>query len=227
MGRSPDAPTRGRRDAYFTASFEVAKRLSEGRGEEAIDVLARELERVRESGDASGSSRFLLSQIALCQARMGQNEAAGHSLEELEEELPKEPETALILAEGWLLLLDKSERAAEHAATALRWAEDEGENSLEFVARARNLLARALLAGGDLVGAFAAWESCPLPAWRVGVSLIEAGYDTAEVRRVLESSLPQHVAYEQEQGAAAVASADRVRRLISWIDAGCPRSPSA
>ena len=37
-----DAPTRRRVDAYFAASVEVARRLAEGRGSEAIAVLRAE-----------------------------------------------------------------------------------------------------------------------------------------------------------------------------------------
>ena len=44
MSRSPDVPARRRSDAYFAASFEVARRLAEGRGEEAVGVLRRELD---------------------------------------------------------------------------------------------------------------------------------------------------------------------------------------
>jgi tetratricopeptide (TPR) repeat protein len=223
MTRSPESPARRRAEAYFTASYEVARRLAEGQGDEAIGVLRKELDRVRESSETVGQ-RFLLSQIALCHARMGQRDTAREVLEEMEESLPREPDTAILLAEGYLLLLENGERASHHAALALQWAEGAGEATAELNSRAHNLMARALLLGGDLTGAFGAWQTCELPNWRVAVELIEAGYQANEVRRVLVDSLPRHEEHEREQGSVAVATADRIRRLIAWIDAGCPRA---
>ncbi|MBP7146608.1 MAG: hypothetical protein KBD01_03620 [Acidobacteria bacterium] len=225
MSPSPDTPTRRRVDAYFSASFEVARRLSEGRGDEAIAVLRRELDRTRDADDVPGR-RFLLSQIALCHSRMNQPEAARLALEEMEEELPQEAETALLLAEGYLLLLGNADRASHHAALALQWAEEEVDNAPVLVSRAHALMARALLATGDLLGAFGAWQSSPLPDWRVAVELIEAGYNPGQIRQSLAESLPRHQEHERSVGSAAVASTDQVRRLIMWIDAGCPRRPS-
>lgn len=222
MSRSPDAPARRRSDAYFTASFEVARRLAEGRGDEAILVLRRELDRTSDTEDASGR-RFLLSQIALCHARMENPAEAQKVLEEMEEELPQEAETALLLAEGYLLLLHNSDRASHHAALALTWAEEEVEQAPELVSRAHTLMARALLAANDTVGAFGAWEACPLPDWRVAVELLEAGYSAPKVRQVLSEALPRHQEHERKYGPAAVATSDQIRRLILWIDAGCPR----
>ena len=140
MSRSPDVPARRRSDAYFAASFEVHRRLAEGRGEEAVGVLRRELDRTRTSDDYAGR-RFLLSQIAVCHSRMGQNEAALRALEEMEEELPQEAETALLLAEGYLLLLGNPERASHHAALALQLAEEETEQAPEITSRAREFVA--------------------------------------------------------------------------------------
>lgn len=217
-----DAPARRRVDAYFAASVEVARRLAEGRGEEAIAVLRRELERTRNTDDEAGR-RFLLSQIALCYARMNDAQSAGRVLEEMEDELPHEAETALLLAEGYLLLLDNPERASHHAALALQWAEEEVEGAPELVSRAHSLMARALLHNSDLLGAFGAWHAAPLPDWRVAVELIEAGHDPAAVRTVLVEALPRHIENERRGGASAVAATDQIRRLIAWIDAGCPR----
>ncbi|MCU0231246.1 MAG: hypothetical protein MUC67_07690 [Acidobacteria bacterium] len=225
MSRSPDVPARRRTDAYFAASFEVARRLAEGRGGEAVGVLRRELDRTRASDDAAGR-RFLLSQIALCHSRMGQNEAVLRALEEMEEDLPQEAETALLLAEGYLLLLGNPERASHHAALALQWAEEESEQAPEVTSRAHTLMARALMAGSDLLGAFGAWSASPLPDWRVAVELIEAGYNPHKVRDVLAEALPRHIDNERRHGAGAVASSDQVRRLIMWIDGGCQRKPS-
>lgn len=225
MSRSPDVPARRRTDAYFAASFEVARRLAEGRGEEAVSVLRRELERTENLDDFAGR-RFLLSQIALCYSRMGQNEAVLKILEEMEEELPHEAETALLLAEGYLLLLGNPERASHHAALALQFSEEESEQAPETASRAHTLMARALLAGSDLLGAFGAWAASPLPDWRVAVELIEAGYNPHKVRDVLAESLPRHLDSERRIGAGAVASSDQVRRLIMWIDGGCQRKPS-
>lgn len=224
MCPSPDAPTRRRVDAYFAASVEVARRLAEGRGAEAIAVLRRELDRTQDGDDFSGR-RFLMSQIALCHARMNDNVSAQNVLEEMEEELPQEAETALLLAEGYLLLLDNPERASHHAALALQWAEEEVEGAPELISRAHALMARALLRSSDLLGAFGAWQGSPLPDWRVGVELIEAGYDPARVRSVLAEALPRHVEHERRAGAAAVAATDQIQRLLAWIDAGCPRRP--
>lgn len=221
MSRSPNAPARRRSDAYFTASFEVARRLAEGRGEEAVAVLRKELQRVQEAGESTGI-RFLLSQIALCWAKMGRKDEAEVTLQEMESALPHDPETALLLAEGYLLLLGMGERASHHAGLALKWAEELGNDTPELLSKGHNLMARALVASGDLNGAFGAWRMAPLPAWRLAVELIEAGYQSSSVRKVLVEALPRHQAHEQESGAAASASADRIRRLIAWIDAGCP-----
>lgn len=223
MNRSPDASARRRTDAYFTASFEVARRLADGRGEEAVAVLRRELERL--SGEAAETGRrFLLSQIALCYAKMNDLAGTARTLEEMEESLPRDPETALLLAEGYLLLLENGERASDHAAAALKWLEESGEDTPEAVSRARNLLARSLAKAADLVGAFSAWESCPLPGWQAAVDLIQAGYNPLLVKRVLVDALPRLLQHERRQGAEGVASTDRVRRLIAWIDAGCPET---
>ncbi len=223
MNRSPDASARRRTDAYFTASFEVARRLADGRGEEAVAVLRRELERL--SGEAADTGRrFLLSQIALCYAKMNDLAGTRRTLEEMEESLPRDPETALLLAEGYLLLLENGERASDHAAAALKWLEESGEDTPEAVSRARNLLARSLAKAADLVGAFSAWESCPLPGWQAAVDLIQAGYNPLLVKRVLVDALPRLLQHERRQGAEGVASTDRVRRLIAWIDSGCPET---
>lgn len=217
-----DAPTRRRADAYFAASVEVARRLADGRGAEAVQLLRRELGRTKGTDDVAGR-RFLLSQIALCHARMDQRGEALRALEEMEEDLPREAETALLLAEGYLLLLDNSERAAHHAALAMQWAEEEDGDVEQIVSRAHSLMARALLRGNDVVGAFGAWEGAPLPDWRVGVELIEAGHDPARVRVVLSAALPRHTAHERREGASGVAASDQIQRLLAWIDAGCPR----
>jgi hypothetical protein len=201
---------------------EVARRLAEGKGNEAVAVLRRELDRTRNTDDYAGR-RFLLSQIALCHARMNDLPGAQQSLEEMEEELPQEAETALLLAEGYLLLLDNAERAAHHAALALQWAEEELEGTPDLVSRAHSLMSRALLRNSDLLGAFGAWQASPLPDWRVGVELIEAGYDPGTVRGVLAEALPRHVDHERRAGSTAVAATDQIRRLLAWIDAGCPR----
>jgi tetratricopeptide (TPR) repeat protein len=222
MPPSPNAPARRRIDAYFAASVEVARRLADGTGGEAIAVLRRELERTRGTDDVTGR-RFLLSQIALCHARMNDVDSARRSLEEIEEELPREAETALMLAEGYLLLLDNTERASHHAALALQWAEEESEGGPELISRGHTLMARALLRGNDLLGAFGAWQGAPLPDWRVAVELIEAGYDPSRIRGVLVDALPRHVDHERRAAAAAVAASDQIQRLLAWIDAGCPR----
>ncbi|GEM_PF-2854895 len=222
MTPSHDAPPRRRVDAWFTASYEVARRLAEGRGAEAIEVLRRELDRTRDTENPAGQ-RFLLSQIALCHARMGELDRAREVLEEIEREMPPTIETALVLAEGYLLLLENPERASHHAALALQWADERGEDDPTLTSRAHMLMARSLLAQGDVLGALGAWRSAPLPDWRVAVELLEAGADRNEVRQVLAEALPRHVAEEQRLGAAASAASDQVRRLIAWIDAGCPR----
>ncbi|RMG45606.1 MAG: hypothetical protein D6718_07075 [Acidobacteria bacterium] len=224
MTSSHDAPPSPRARAYFVASFEVARRLAEGRGDEAIAILERELERTAHSGDVPGR-RFLMSQIALCHARTGRPEQARAVLERMEEELPGDPETSLALAEGYLLLLDNPERASHHTALALRWSEERGEDTPELLSRARSLMARARLAAGDLTGAFGAFSAAPLPDWRVAVALLEAGFDPARIRNVLAEALPELKAHERRMGAAAAAAADQVRRLILWIDAGCPDGP--
>ena len=222
MTRSPDARTRRPIDAYFTASFEVARRLADGRGAEAIEILRRELDRIADREDAAGR-RFLLSQIALCHARLDEKDEAARVLQELEESLPADSETALMLAEGYLLLLDNPDRASHHAALAMQWAEESGEATSQLLSRAHTLMARALLSQGDLLGAFGAWQSCELPDWRVAVELLDAGYERDAVRQVLVDCLPRHEAREREAGADAVAVSDRIRQLIQWIDAGCPR----
>jgi tetratricopeptide (TPR) repeat protein len=209
-------------DAYFTASFEVARRLADGRGNEAIDILRRELSRIEHRDDDAGR-RFLLSQIALCHARLGEPEKTEQVLHELEEALPADAETALMLAEGYLLLLDNPDRASHHAALAMQWAEEAGEATSRLLARAHTLMARALLSQGDLLGAFGAWQSCELPDWRVAVELLDAGYDRDAVRHVLSEALPRFYQRERDAGAEEVAVSDRVRQLIEWIDAGCPR----
>ena len=86
-------------------------------------------------------------------------------------------------------------------------------------------MARAMLRSSDLLGAFGAWQGAPLPEWRVGVELIEAGYDPSRVRAVLAESLPRHLDHERKSGSAAGAASDQIQRLITWIDAGCPRRP--
>ncbi|MDQ7087653.1 MAG: hypothetical protein Q9Q13_07300 [Acidobacteriota bacterium] len=222
MTREPDAPARRRADAYFTASFAVARRLAEGRGEEAVAILRKELERTRERGDDITGRRFLLSQIALCHARMNEPEKAAEVLGEIERDFPPEPETALMLAEGYLLLAGNAGRASHHAALALQWCQERDEGSPVFYSRAHALLARAMLADGDRLGAFGAWQSCELPDWRVAMDLLEAGHDPAQVRGVLAESLERHERHEREAGAEAVATSDRIRRLIAWIDAGRP-----
>lgn len=222
MRPSPDAPVRRRVDAYFAASVEVAQRLAEGRGGEAISLLRRELERTRASDDCAGR-RFLLSQIALCHSRTGDQEAARRTLEEIEEDLPQEAETALLLAEGYLLLLDNPDRASHHAALALQWAEEEVDGAPELISRAHALMSRALLKSEDLLGAFGAWQASPLPDWRVAVELIEAGFQPSKIRGVLAEALPRHTEFERRSGAATVAASDQIRRLLAWIDAGCPR----
>ena len=221
MSRSPNAPARRRSDAYFTASFEVARRLAEGRGDEAVSVLRKELQRVLESGETTGM-RFLLSQIALCYAKMERRSEAEQTLQEMESALPHDPETALLLADGYLFLLGMGERASHHAGLALRWAQELGTDTPELLSKGHNLMARALVASGDLNGAFGAWRMAPLPAWRLAVDLIEAGYRPASVRKVLVEALPRHQKHELEQGAAAAAASDRIRRLLAWIDEGCP-----
>ncbi len=221
MTRPSDASARRRSEAYFAASYEVARRLAEGRGDEAIAVLRRELDRIGDQADPAGR-RFLLSQIALCQSRTGDQAAARRTLEQMEEQLPHDHETALMLAEGWLLLLGNGERASHHAADALRLAEECGEDTPDLVSSVKTLIARALLAEKDLVGAFAAWEATPLPSWRVGAELIEAGFSAEAVRRVLAGALPRIEEQERHAGAEGVCASDRVRRLIAWIDQGCP-----
>jgi tetratricopeptide (TPR) repeat protein len=209
-------------DAYFTASFEVARRLADGRGTEAIEILRRELARIEEREDHAGR-RFLLSQIALCHARLGQLAEAEQVLNELEEALPADAETALMLAEGYLLLLDNPDRASHHAALAMQWAEEAGEATSKLLSRAHTLMARALLFQGDLLGAFGAWQSCEMPDWRVAVELLDAGYDRDAVRQILADALPRFDEHERQAGSEGSAASDRVRQLIQWIDAGCPR----
>jgi tetratricopeptide (TPR) repeat protein len=225
MNRSNDAPARNRNDAYFTASFEVARRLAEGRGEEAIEVLRRELDRVQSSHEHAGR-RFLLSQIALCYAKMGRRDDVERVLEETEASLPGDAQTAVLLAEGHLLLLDDGGRAAHYAAQGLERAEESGENGPELLSRIHNLMARALLTMEDLVGAFGAWRSAPLPSWRVATDLIDSGYDRQAVREILADALPRVEKAEREAGAGSIASADRMKRLIAWIDSGCPQNQS-
>jgi hypothetical protein len=222
---SPSDNSRRRVDAYFTASFEVARRLADGRGQEAIDVLRRELDRLGEEADPVGR-RFLLSQVAMCHARMDHPERVRETLEEMEEALPGDAETGLMLAEGYLHLLGNSERASHHAALALQWSEENGDETPETLSRAQTLMARALIAGGDRTGAFGAWQAAPLPDWKVAVDLIEAGVDPLKVREVLHDSVPRHEAFELSDQGSASAVTDQIRRLISWIDAGCPRTPS-
>ncbi|GAB4222093.1 MAG: hypothetical protein Kow0062_17900 [Acidobacteriota bacterium] len=221
MTRPSDASARRRTEAYFVASYEVARRLAEGRADEAIAVLRRELDRIGPDADET-SRRFLLSQIALCQARSGDATGAMRTLEQMEDELPRDHETSLMLAEGWLLLAGHGERASHHAADALRLAEEAGEDTPEVVSAIKTLIARALLAEKDLVGAFAAWEASPLPSWRVGADLIDAGFSPDAVRRVLAEALPRIEEQERRAGAEGVCSSDRVRRMIAWIDQGCP-----
>ena len=79
---------------------------------------------------------------------------------------------------------------------------------------------------GDVTGAFGAWQASPLPDWKVAVQLIEAGLDPAQVRSVLTESVARHEEYERRSGASAHATSDQIRRLIAWIDAGCPRTTS-
>lgn len=222
MTREPDASTRRKADAYFTASFAVARRLAEGRGEQAVAILRKELERTRERGDDITGRRFLLSQIALCHAQMDEPEKAAEVLGEIERDFPPEPETALMLAEGYLLLAGNADRASHHAALALQWCQERGEGSAIFDSRAHALLARAMLASGDVLGAFGAWSSCELPDWRVAADLLEAGHDAAQIREVLAESVERHERHERQAGAEAVATSDRIRRLIAWIDAGRP-----
>ncbi|UCF68227.1 MAG: hypothetical protein JSV80_02685 [Acidobacteriota bacterium] len=225
MTSSHDHPTSRRAEAYFTASFEGARRLAEGRGDEAVEILRRELERVQDTDEIAGR-RFLLSQIALCHTRMDDPAATQQVLEEMEEQLPQESETALLLAEGYLLLLDNAERASHHAALDLKWCEREEHADLaELLSRAHSLMARSLLAQDDLTGAFGSWQSAPLPDWRVAVKLIEAGLSTRQVREVLSDALPRHREHERRLGPGAVAATDQVERLILWIDAGCPEGP--
>ncbi len=216
---------RSRSDAYFTASFEVARRLADGRGTEAIDVLRRELRRLGNEGEETGR-RFLLSQIAVCHARMKDAGAARHVLEEMEDVLPPDVETSLMLAEGYLHLLANHERAAHHAALALQWTEEQGQETPETLSRAQTLIARALLASGDTIGALGAWQASPLPDWRVAIELVEAGLDKAQVRDVLASALPRHIEHERQGGASTTARSERIRRVIAWIDAGCPKTSS-
>lgn len=223
MTSPSESPARRRTDAYFAASFEVARRLAEGRGAEAIAVLRRELERTRDAEDVMGN-RFLLSQIALCHARLGETQQAREVLEEIEESFPAEIETSLMLAEGYLLLLGNSDRASHHAALALQWLEEEQEAAPETLSRAHTLMARALLSAGDLLGAFGAWQGSPLPDWRAAVELIEAGHDPQRVRDVLQQSLPRHQAFERSAAGSGKASSDQVERLIRWIDDGCPKN---
>lgn len=218
-----DTPTRRKTDAYFTASFAVAQRLAEGKGDQAIAVLRKELERTRDHEGAESGRRFLLSQIALCHARMDEPEQAEAVLQQIEAEFPPEPETALMLAEGYLYLLSNFERASHHAALALQWAAEVQQDTAPFLSRGHTLLARALLAGGDRLGAFGAWQACELPQWRVGVDLIEAGHDPSQIREVLVEALPRHERFERATGAGAQAASDQIRRLIAWIDAGCPQ----
>lgn len=217
MTRSPDARTRKPIDAYFAASFEVARRLADGRGAEAVEILRREFERISASDDVAGK-RFLLSQIALCHAKAGETDAVAAVLEELEGILPRDAESALMLAEGYLLLLENPDRASHHAALAMQWAEEEGENTPHLLSRAHALMARSLLLHGDLLGAFGAWQSCVLPDWQIAVDLVEAGYDRDRVREVLVEALPRHASHEQDAGADSVAASDRIRKLIAWID---------
>lgn len=224
MSDAPRRP-RARTDAYFTASFEVARRLADGRGAEAIEVLRTELRRLGRTGEETGR-RFLLSQIAICHARMKDAAAARHVLEEMEDVLPADVETSLMLAEGYLHLLGNHERAAHHAALALQWTEEQGQETPETLSRAQTLIARALVASGDLTGALGAWEASPLPDWRVAVKLLEAGLDRMTVRTVLVSALPRHLEHERQRGAAATARSERIRRVIAWIDAGCPKTSS-
>lgn len=220
---SPESSARRRVDAYFSASFEVARRLSEGRGSEAVAVLRRELNRTRDVEDVA-SRRFLLSQIALCQSRMGEAAEAQATLEEIEDTLPQDIETALMLAEGYLLLVANAGRASHHAARALQWLEEEGEVPPDTLSRAHSLMARALLHTNDVLGAFGAWKLSPLPDWRVAVELIEAGHDPQRVLEILRAALPQHRAFEATGGSDSKASADRIERLIVWIEAGCPKN---
>ncbi len=223
MSRS-EQPTKRRSDAYFTASFEVARRLAAGRGGEAIAVLRRELERVSETDEVVGQ-RFLLSQIALCHSRMGEAGAARAVLEEMEHGLPYDVETGLMLAEGYLHLVADPERASHHAALALQRTEEEEQDkeTPETLSRAQTILARAMLASDDLLGALGAWQASPLPSWRVAVELIEAGAEPLKVKTILLESIPRHVDFERRRGESAIASSDQIKRLISWIDDGCPR----
>ncbi|MDH3283397.1 MAG: hypothetical protein OEQ13_01545 [Acidobacteriota bacterium] len=223
MSRSGQ-PTTRRTDAYFTASFEVARRLAAGRGDEAIELLRRELKRVQDVDEVVGQ-RFLLSQIAVCHARMGNVAAAREVLEEMDRRMPLDVETGLMLAEGYLHLVEDPERASHHAALALQWTEEQeqGYEAPETLSRAQALLARAMLASNDMLGALGAWQASPLPSWRVAIELIEAGADSRQIRVVLIESIPRHVEFELRQGASAVASSDQIKRLISWIDDGCPR----
>jgi tetratricopeptide (TPR) repeat protein len=224
VNESPEFETKRRVDAYFAASFEVARRLAEGRGQESVEILRRELERIGDSSDIT-SRRFLLSQIALCHARMNQRGEAEEVLQEIETTFPQDIETALMLAEGYLLLLANAERASHHAAKALQWLEQEGEVGPDLLSRAHTLMARSLLQSHDLLGAFGAWQASPLPDWRVAIEIIEAGHDPERVREVLLESLPRHQQFEAENASTAVAVSDQIRRLLLWIDAGCPKNP--
>jgi hypothetical protein len=223
MSRSHDAPTRNRSEAYFTASFEVARRLADGRGEEAVEILRRELDRLGTAEGTVAGRRFLLSQIALCYARMDDLDSTRKTLEEIEDTLPRVPETAVLLAEGYLLLVGSGERAAHHAGLALKWADEVEDIDVEVTSGGHNLLARAFVSEGDLVGAFGAWRAAPLPGWQVATELLEAGYDPSAIRDVLSDALPRIVGHERARGSYAQAASDRIRRLVAWIDAGCPK----
>jgi len=223
MSPNDDRTTGRRVDAYFTASFEVARRLADNHGDQAVAILRKELDRLPRDEEAAGR-RFLMSQIAVCHARMADVEALRDALEEMEDTLPHEFETALMLSEGYLLLAKDAERASAHASSALEWAVEHGEDSEEPLARAQGLLARALLASRDVTGAFGAWSSSPLPDWRLAVELIEAGASRDDVRAALLEAIPRHEESERRLGAEATASSDQMRRMVKWIDAGCPRT---
>jgi len=229
MTRESDASFQRRAQAYFSASFAVARKLAAGEGADAIAMLRRELERTADSAEEDLTGRrFLLSQIALCQTRLGQLEQAEETLQQIERELPSSPENALLLAEGYLLLLDRGERSAHHAALALQWAEESGSGGAVFLSRVHGVLARAMLATGDVSGSLGAWQACELPDWRVAVDLIDAGCERNTVREALNEALERHRRHELAMGSDAVAASDQVLLLIRWIDAGCPqREPNS
>jgi len=174
----------------------------------------------------------------LCHSRMDEQDAVRRTLEEMEEDLPQEAETALLLAEGYLLLLDSPSARRTTPRSRCSGARRKSSRTRADFAGARPDRAGALAGQrySRRVRRLAGGPSARLaPGGRTDRGRLQPG----KVRAVLAEALPRHTEYERRQArprwrprtrfgnfwpgstlAARVSSADRAPRTAAGRRSG-------